>query len=280
MSAEKCLTVAFVGTFEDCPQLLGPFLGETSDLETEGQSKEAEVLELIAVENLADAKAKEFDWCLHFQNGQLTLSHLEDRNLNDLSIDFLSKTLEFRTRRFVPGNEMLCKAVAGKQTQHKVETVLDATAGLGRDSFILALAGYQVSLFERSPIVAALLSDGLQRLSEEAEMRDVYHRLDFTHTDSLRTLIGEEKERRQWDVVYLDPMFPERKKSALVKKEMRIFKTVVGADLDADDLLPAAMSVAKQKVVVKRPKQAGFLNDRKPSHQLSGKTGRFDVYVP
>ena len=81
------------------------------------------------------------------------------------------------------------------------------------------------------------------------------------------------------DVVYLDPMFPHRQKSALVKKEMRVFQSLVGADLDADALLPVALSVAGKRVVVKRPDYAGFLNEKKPSTSIETKSNRFDIYV-
>lgn len=269
MKSEPSLKIAFVGAAEECPELLRCYLSSTADAG----------LELTAVADIEQAKATGFEWGVHFLDQQLTLSNLQDRELNNLCIDFLSKTLEFRTRRFVPGNEMLVKAVAGKKSSHPVETVLDATAGLGRDAFILALAGYEVSLFERSPLVAALLEDGLRRLNQAKELEEVSQRMSFRHGDSLQALVDGPGDSASWDVVYLDPMFPERKKSALVKKEMRIFKAIVGADLDADELLPVALSVAKQKVVVKRPKPAPFLNEQKPSHQLVGKTGRFDVYV-
>ena len=81
------------------------------------------------------------------------------------------------------------------------------------------------------------------------------------------------------DVVYLDPMFPHRQKSALVKKEMRVFQSLVGADLDADALLPAALAVAGKRVVVKRPDYAGFLNDMPPSMSIETPSKRFDVYI-
>jgi 16S rRNA (guanine1516-N2)-methyltransferase len=86
-------------------------------------------------------------------------------------------------------------------------------------------------------------------------------------------------KEHQCDVVYLDPMFPHKKKSALVKKEMRVFQSVVGADLDADKLLDAALNAARYRVVVKRPDYAPFLNDKKPTMSIKTKKNRFDVYV-
>ena len=81
-----------------------------------------------------------------------------------------------------------------------------------------------------------------------------------------------------FDVVYLDPMFPHREKSALVKKEMQIFKEIVGADADSDDLFPIARSVAKKRVVVKRPSKAEFLANKKPTYSVTGRSSRFDIY--
>ena len=80
------------------------------------------------------------------------------------------------------------------------------------------------------------------------------------------------------DVVYLDPMFPERTKHALVKKEMRLFRDVVGDDMDADALMELALEVARKRVVVKRPRKADSVAGRKPGYQLLGKSSRFDVY--
>ncbi len=84
---------------------------------------------------------------------------------------------------------------------------------------------------------------------------------------------------RRPDVVYLDPMFPERQKSADVKKEMRAFHRLVGADADADDLLAPALAAARYRVVVKRPRKAPDLAGRPPSHRVEGKSSRFDVYA-
>jgi 16S rRNA (guanine1516-N2)-methyltransferase len=81
------------------------------------------------------------------------------------------------------------------------------------------------------------------------------------------------------DVVYLDPMFPHKKKSALVKKEMRVFQSLVGPDLDADALLPAALAVAGKRVVVKRPDYAGWLNEMAPNSAIETKSNRFDLYI-
>jgi 16S rRNA (guanine1516-N2)-methyltransferase len=81
------------------------------------------------------------------------------------------------------------------------------------------------------------------------------------------------------DVIYLDPMFPDRQKSADVKKEMAAFHHVVGKDEDADSLLEKALAKANYRVVVKRPRKAPFINNKTPSYQLEGKSSRYDIYT-
>ncbi len=96
--------------------------------------------------------------------------------------------------------------------------------------------------------------------------------------DLLSALAGDKSFARP-DVVYLDPMYPHKKKSALVKKEMRVFQSLVGADLDADALFAPAYELATKRVVVKRPDYAEFLGGAKPSMAIETKKNRFDVYV-
>jgi len=152
--------------------------------------------------------------------------------------------------------------------------ILDLTAGLGRDAFVVASLGARVTMYERNPVVAMLLSDGLRRgLASEPEVAEICERMTLQHLDS-----GSETLPSA-DIVYLDPMFPERQKAAAVKKDMAAFHHVVGQDDDADMLLDRALAVAKYRVVVKRPKQAPYLMERKPSTELKGKSGRFDIYA-
>ncbi|PHV10950.1 SAM-dependent methyltransferase [Chitinimonas sp. BJB300] len=156
--------------------------------------------------------------------------------------------------------------------------VLDATAGLGRDSFVLASLGCAVEMIERSPIAAALLADGLQRAAADADVAAIVARMRLHHGSAVALLTAWLGERP--DVIYLDPMFPEtRQKSALSKKEMQAFQAVVGADADADGLLAPALALAKDKVVVKRPRHAPNLAGAKPAYSLEGDSVRFDCYL-
>jgi len=155
-------------------------------------------------------------------------------------------------------------------------SILDLTAGLGRDAFVLASLGCQVTMMERNPVIAELLEDGLRRAAEDNEIGPwVSERLTLIAASAPEWLAGHEISA---DVVYLDPMFPERKKSAQVKKEMQIFHDVVGDDTDADTLLPLALETARKRVVVKRPRHAPYLADKKPPVQIEGKSIRYDIY--
>lgn len=158
--------------------------------------------------------------------------------------------------------------------------VVDATAGLGRDAFVLASLGAHVTMIERSPILAALLNDGMQRLThnEDPELADVQLQLIQANAiDWLQQQAGIATDKP--DVVYLDPMYPHRSKSALVKKEMRALRALVGDDEDAAQLLQAARRYASKRVVVKRPKGAPLLDDTKPSGNVQSKNTRYDIYT-
>ncbi|MEL0659344.1 class I SAM-dependent methyltransferase [Psychromonas arctica] len=203
----------------------------------------------------------------------LALEQLDDKQQGLVFVDFASGAVAHR-RKFGGGKgQSIAKAVGIKAG---IELhVIDATAGLGRDAFVLASLGCKVDMVERSSIAAALLQDGLERAYLDSEIGEwMQQRMRLTHASGYEYL-----QNNQADIVYLDPMFPHKKKSALVKKEMRVFQGVVGADLDADDLLDVALAAAKYRVVVKRPDYAPFLNDKKPSMSINMKNNRFDVYV-
>jgi len=212
---------------------------------------------------------------LQLTEQRLELVKLDEPKLGAVFVDFVDGAVAHR-RKFGGGRgQLIAKAVGLKSGANP--TVLDATAGLGRDAFVLASLGCTVTMFERSPIVAALLDDGLERGYQDPEIGPwLKQRLTLTHNNSLD---GLSQLTNSHDVVYLDPMFPHRKKSAQVKKEMRVFQSLVGSDPDADGLLPLAINAATKRVVVKRPSYADFLNGKKPSMHLDSKANRFDVYV-
>lgn len=191
-----------------------------------------------------------------------------------ISVDFTSGKYAHRRKYGGGKGQLLAKAVGLGSL--KAPRVLDLTAGLGQDAFVLSCLGCDVHMIERSPIIAALVQDALDRAHTHPDFRGL--KLKLTVDDSfkfLQTLNPLDYP----EIIYLDPMFPPRTKSALVKKEMRVLKAVVGEDPDADKLLPLAQSIAKKRVVVKRPRHAPYLNHLEPDLKYSGQSSRFDVYI-
>lgn len=194
-----------------------------------------------------------------------------------VAVQWESGRLAYRQRHTHIKREAIARAVGLKKNQRP--DVIDATAGLGRDGFMLAALGCRVRLIERSPVLAALLQDALQRAEDDPELQPwVSTRLSLQTGDSTSCLRYLPPEQ-QPDVVYLDPMYPHRQKTALVKKEARLLRAVVGDDEDADQLLQAALQCARQRVVVKRPRIAPALAGLAPSFSLAGRSTRFDVYL-
>ncbi len=195
--------------------------------------------------------------------------------------DFHGSTVTYRRKQGGGKGQMIAKAIGVRSGVHP--WVLDATAGLGGDAFVLASLGCPMTLLERVPAVRLLLEDGLAQarrfaVDQDSGLVEVLDRMTVVEADSLNYLREISEEDRP-DVVYLDPMFPVRTKSAMVKKEMRVFHSLVGPDPDADGLLEAALSCARYRVVVKRPRRAPALVGPAPSHVLEGKSNRYDVYA-
>jgi 16S rRNA (guanine1516-N2)-methyltransferase len=157
----------------------------------------------------------------------------------------------------------------------KAKFIVDATAGYGQDALLLALMGFRVTAIERSPVALALARDGLRRL----ELRGTAvpaARLHLIGGDA-RTILPALAPRP--DAVYLDPMFPpKRRKSAAVKKEMRLLRDLVGDDPDSAELLAISRNVALDRVVVKRPDDAPPLAPD-PDASIFGKLVRYDLYL-
>ncbi|NVD08076.1 16S rRNA methyltransferase [Vibrio sp. JPW-9-11-11] len=214
---------------------------------------------------------------------RLELRKLDEPKLGAIYVDLAGGAVAHR-RKFGGGKGQAIAKAAGLN-KGGTPTILDGTAGLGRDAFVLASLGCKVQMVERHPVVAALLDDGLTRAKQDSEIGAwVSERMSLIHASSHDALakLAADKDFSRPDVVYLDPMYPHpenKKKSALVKKEMRVFQALVGADLDADGLLEPALALASKRVVVKRPDYADWLDQRKPSMAIETKKNRFDVYV-
>lgn len=179
------------------------------------------------------------------------------------------------TRRIAAGRKQLLARAIGLH-KDPAQTVLDATAGLGRDGFVLAALGASVTLVERQPLFAALIADARRRALEDPRWHEVARRIDV-HAGDARALLDAGP---RWDVIHLDPMYPHRGKQALPQKEMQLLRELTDGDPDADALLAPALRTAKRRVVVKRPSTAPFLAGLAPQFQLHGTQARYDVYLP
>jgi len=191
-------------------------------------------------------------------------------------IDF-ARGRQAHRRQFGGGRgQPLARAVGLKRGRSP--NVLDATAGLGRDAFVLASLGCRVDLIERSPIIAALLDDALERASCLPELKGIISRMCLHQTEG-SAYIERLSEPELPDVIYLDPMYPHRRKSALVKKEMRLFQLLLGDDDDAGSLLALAQEKVRYRVVVKRPVRGDVLGGVKPDSSISSPNTRYDIYI-
>ncbi len=188
-------------------------------------------------------------------------------------IDFAGGKYDHR-RKFGGGRgQPLARAVGLKQGQ--TPSIIDATAGFARDAFVLASLGCQVLMLEQNPIMSLLIEDALLRAGQLEAIGDIAGRMQIQHANAV-TWLSETRIRA--DVIYLDPMYPSRDKSALVKKEMQLLHQLVGADMDSERLLATAREKAIKRVVVKRPKGADFVGDQKPAVSIQSKNTRFDIY--
>lgn len=190
-----------------------------------------------------------------------------------LSIDWLGGGVARRSQHV--GGERLIKAL-GRRGARDVR-VLDATAGLGRDGFLLARAGCQVTLLERHPVLFVMLRAALDAALADPDAASAAGRIQLVFGDSIHWM---QTTSGQPAVVYLDPMFPLRSKSAAVKKEAKVLQMLTeGVPTGEAQLLQAALDCAGQRVIVKRPLHAPALAGRKPDYALSGRSTRFDVLL-
>jgi 16S rRNA (guanine1516-N2)-methyltransferase len=226
--------------------------------------------------DIRDAKVKDYHYALVYTADYLGLQDIREHKFAPFYIDFLSGKMRYRSDQAGLKRELLAKALSLKPKDQP--RIIDATAGLGRDSFILAKLGFTVILLERSPVIYVLLRDALRRAAMDETTAAVVARMELIHADAGIWLPGLTEEQRP-DIVYLDPMFPEREKSASVKKEMVILQNLLEKDVDTVDLLSIAIACSKRRVVVKRPRLAPGLSVIKPSYTLTGKSSRFDIYL-
>lgn len=193
---------------------------------------------------------------------------ITDKKGNKFCIDFINDKKNYHKKKLSIKNELLSKALGGGK--HGLN-VLDLSAGLGIDAVFLAQLGYQVTAIERNPLIYLCLQTATEQMLEL--------NVKFVHDEAIRFLQHNTSSGQQkFDVIYFDPMFPEKVKSALPRQEMVFFKKMVGADDDAATVVEAALKAPNiKRVVVKRPLKAPPVI-QKPSGSLKGKLVRFDVY--
>ena len=169
-------------------------------------------------------------------------------------------------------HEMLAKAVKTDQENLKA---IDATAGMGEDSLLLAACGYQVTLYEQNPVIAILLKDALRRAKKNTVLKNIVSRMQLVEGDSIEHL---NKRLDPVDVIYLDPMFPGRQKSGLINKKLQLIQKLEPPCSEETALFDAAMAAQPSKIIVKRPLKSPYLDERVPSYSLKGKAIRYDCY--
>lgn len=238
------------------------------------QQKAMELSQRLHIDYITDSQDNEFSYVVAVTPLRIELIINTSKFLKPIYVDFLSKEMHFRRQHARVGKELLARAV-GLTRQRQIK-LLDVTAGLGRDAFLLAHFGCDVTMIERSPIIGILLEDGLQRAGALGGLNHLALQLVISDASKyLKQLNSDDFP----DVIYLDPMFPEKTKSAKSKKEMQILRDIVGEDIDAAELLSLSLTIAKKRVVVKRPRLAQALNNIAPSFVYEGESNRFDVYL-
>jgi 16S rRNA (guanine1516-N2)-methyltransferase len=199
---------------------------------------------------------------IELYNNKLSLLHIKDKY--HVFVDFNSKKLRFRSQSHLNA-ELIVKAVLGKKKQ--ALSIMDCTAGFGKDSFLLSLTGSQITAYESNPLMYSLLKDGLNRANID--------NITLYKKDALLEL-----KNTDCQVVYIDPMYPETKKSAKNNKDMMFLQAFVGHQKEmAEELYLQAKQSNAKKIVIKRPIKASYILDRNPTSQIIGKAARFDIYV-
>lgn len=214
--------------------------------------------------------SRDFSFALERDGTRLQLRALHRPGYSPIAADWSTGDIR---RRLQGGKRQLLARACGLG-QRPLPEILDATAGLGRDAFVLAALGARVTLAERHPATVALLRDCRERALADAGLAEAAGRTELLEADAAALLASG----RRWDTVLLDPMYPDRG-SALPSRELQLLRELAGDDLDADGLLSPALANARQRVAVKRPLGASFLAGREPSLQLTGTQARFDIYL-
>jgi len=190
--------------------------------------------------------------------------------------DFNRGKLGFRLAKPISLKQDIYRAIGAKPG--KRPTMLDCNAGLGRDTMLFAAIGCPVTSIERHPLLFLALDDALRRCRDSLGVIGNFCRtVDLQFGDAMDILPTVAVDNI--DCVYLDPMFPQRDKSAKVKQEAQLLQAYCHDDNDAERLLELALTRKFKRICVKRPLHAPYLRNEKPTVQFKGKSTRFDVYI-
>ena len=205
---------------------------------------------------------------IHFDSKGVSLSGFGLTYQGDFAETMMHRVTNGRLQ-----HEMLVKAASSEKEGRKA---IDATAGMGEDAFLLAAQGYEVTLYEQNPVVAALLKDAIRRAKKNQILKDIAGRMKVVEADSVESM---SKLLDPVDVIYLDPMFPKRQKSGLINKKLQLIQKLEPPCSEEKDLFDAAIKAGPSRIIVKRPLKSVCLDGREPSYILKGKAIRYDCYV-
>ena len=234
----------------------------------------------LIIQNIDEASTP---FILNYKDNFVAL--IDQQEKTNIHVDFISGTLAHRRKYGGGKGQAIAKAIGVKNYKLPLN-ILDVTAGLAKDAFVLACLGCSVTMVERNPIVAELVNSALILADNDNEFKEIKQQgFNLIQTDAIDYL---NKLTSKPDVIYMDPMYPERKKSAAVKKNMQMLQKLIGdhghkdnhdKSNDETELFNCALNNVIKRVVVKRPKGAPTLTDKKPTTSIESKITRYDVYV-
>ena len=213
------------------------------------------------------------DFILYKENNKLFLKSIKHGEWLPFCIDFSSNRLIVRKNQTGLKSE-LARAIGIKNDFKPY--VLDTTAGLGRDSFLIASLGCRVKMIERNPLIFMLLNNAIENAKLNSELSNIIQKMEFINDNSIDFM---KNIKENFDVIYIDPMFPKSSKTRLVKKDMQIFREIAGDDIDSKELLNAALKTNTKRIVVKRMLHSEYLDNKKPNFEIKGTAIRFDIYL-
>lgn len=163
------------------------------------------------------------------------------------------------------------------KTKDECPKAIDATAGMGEDSLLLAACGYEVTLFEQNAVIAALLKDALRRAKKHSVLKPIVERMHLIEGNSIEWMA---RQIDSVDLIYLDPMFPARQKSGLINKKLQLIQKLEQPCVEEELLLETAIQMHPKKIIIKRPLKGANLAGREPNYSVKGKAIRYDCIIP